>query len=159
MKKIKKICIALDASPSAEKIAKLGYEYAEALKAEVILIHVVYDAVVYAYNYDPIMEYNGFLIQNNIEVVESLEKEAEIFLQTTAKYLGEPDLEIKVLNGNAEVDILRFSENWNADLLVIGTHSHSALDNVLLGNIATKIVKHSKIPLLVIPVKNSNKIY
>lgn len=150
---MKKICIALDTSPSAEKVAKIGYEYAEAINAEVKLIHVVYDAAAYTYSYDSIMNYDGFLIQQNKEIVESLENESKQFLETTARYLGEPDLKFEVLEGLAEEEILRFAEEWKADLIVLGTHSHSLLENVLLGNVATSIVKHSKIPLLVVPVK------
>lgn len=149
----KKICIALDTSPSAEKIAKTGYEYAKAFDAEVKLIHVVYDAAAYTYSYGSIMNYDGFLIQQNKEIVESLENESEQFLKKTARYLGEPELKIQVLQGLAEEEILSFAEDWKADLIVIGTHSHSLLENVFLGNVATSIVKHSKIPLLVVPVK------
>lgn len=151
---MKKICIALDTSPSAEKVATLGYEYAKALKAELVLVHVVSDAALYAMDYDPIMEYNGFLIQKNMEFVEDLEKEAGKFLKTTAKFLGEPEIETKVLDGDPDYEILEFVKKWEADVLVIGTHSHSVFENILMGNTAVKIVKHSKTPLLVVPIKN-----
>ena len=150
---MKKICIALDTTPSAEKVARLGYEYAEALNAEVILVHVVSNAALYNTDYDPIMGYSGFLIQQNLEFTEDLEGESEKFLQATARFLGEPDLETKVLDGEAGTEILEFIKEWNADVLVIGTHSHSVLENVLLGNTAVKIVKHAKIPMLVVPIK------
>ncbi len=151
---MKKICIALDTSPSAEKIATLGYEYAKALKAKVVLVHVVNDAALYAMDYDPVMGYDGFLIQKKMEFTEDLEKEAGKFLKTTAKFLGEPEIETKVLDGDPDYEILEFVKEWEADVLVIGTHSHNALDNILMGNTAVKIVKHTKIPILVIPVKN-----
>lgn len=150
---MKKICIALDTSPSSEKIATLGFEYAKALKAQVVLVHVVSDAALYARDYDPIMGYSGFLIQKNLEFIENLEAEAAKFLEATAKFLGKPDLQTKVLDGETDYEILEFIETWQADLLVIGTHSHSILENMLMGNTAVKIVKHSKIPLLVVPVK------
>lgn len=150
---MKKICIALDTSPSAKKIAKIGLNYAKALQAEVVFIHVVYDAGVYVNRYDPIMNYNGFLVNQNIKIVESLEKEATSFLESTAKYLEKPTTEVQVINGNPEYEILNFATDWNADLLVIGTHSHSFLEDIFMGNIATSIVKNSKIPVLVIPVK------
>lgn len=150
---MKKICIALDTSPSAEKIAKIGYSYVEALKAEIILVHVVNDAAYYALDYDPIMGYDGFLIRSSIQMIDDLQKEAKKFLETTAKYLGEPDLQVKVLEGDAHNAILEFTKEWGADLLVLGTHSQSRMENLLLGNIAAKIVRHSEIPLLVIPTK------
>ena len=151
---MKKICIALDTSPSAEKIAKLGYEYATAVNAEVVLVHAVYDAAIYATDYEPFMGYNGFFIDSSIKIVEDLHKEVEKFLKTTAKFVGEPDLEVKVLEGDTHEAILGFAKEWGADLLVIGTHSHSKVEDLLLGNIAVKIVKHSPIPLLVVPTKN-----
>ncbi|MAQ39718.1 universal stress protein [Mesonia oceanica] len=151
---MKKICIAIDTSPSAEKVAKLGYEYAQALNAEVVLLHVIYDVEMYQYDYDPIMGYEGFFIQQDIKLVDNLKAETEIFLKATAEYLGNPSIETKVLEGiNADSEILDFVNTWGADLLVIGTHSHSFMENVLMGNIATKIVRHSKTPLLVVPIK------
>ena len=151
---MKKICIAIDTSPSAEKVAKLGYEYAQSLNAEVVLLHVIYDVEMYQYDYDPIMGYEGFFIQQDIKLVDNLKAETEIFLKATAEYLGNPSIETKVLEGiNADSEILDFVNTWGADLLVIGTHSHSFMENVLMGNIATKIVRHSKTPLLVVPIK------
>lgn len=150
---MKKICIALDTSPSAEKIAKVGYEYALALNAEVILVHATYDASLYALDYAPIMGYHGFLIDSNMKSIKDIHKEAEKFLSITAKFVGEPDLEIKVLDGETHDAILDFAKEWGADLLVIGTHSHSTIESLLMGNIAVKIVKHSQIPILVIPTK------
>ncbi len=150
---MKKICVALDVSPSAKKIATLGFQYAKALNAELVLVHVVNDIALYNTYDDPIMEYSGFLIENNIEFVEDLEEEATKFLKSTAKFLGEPDMEIKVLDGTPDYEILEFIKEWKADLLIIGTHSHSVLENVLMGNTAVKIVKHSKTPILVVPIK------
>ncbi|MFV0564822.1 MAG: universal stress protein [Flavobacteriaceae bacterium] len=152
---MKTVCIALDASPSAEKIAKQGFDYAKAINAEIILIHVTYDTAFYTYDYDPIMGYNGFLIQNSVMLEKDLQHEAELFLKSTATFLGHPDTKTNVLIGvDAGHEILSFLENNKIDILVMGTHSHSILENVLLGNTATKIIKHSKIPTLVIPVKD-----
>lgn len=151
---MKKICIALDTSSSAEKIAAIGYEYGKALNAEVILIHVIYDSSIYVSDFDPAMDYAGFMVKNNAEFTKSIFEQAESFLEAIAKYLGEPDLETKVLEGDAYDEILNFADRWEADLLVLGTHSQSSWEDLLLGNIASKIVKHSKIQLLVVPIKD-----
>ena len=151
---MKKICIALDASPSAEKVAALGLEYAKALNAEVVLVHVVSNIEAYStMDYDPIMDYSGFLIQKNMEFIGDLKIEAEKFLSATVKFLDESELKTKVLDGIPDMEILKFIKAWKADLLVLGTHSQSVLENVLLGNTAVKIVKHSKTPLLIVPIK------
>lgn len=151
---MKKICIALDTSPSAEKIAELGYSYAKALNAEVTLIHVVNDISYYTMNYDPIMGYAGFLTSNTLELVEGLKNEAEKFLVSSAKHLKDKAIKIKVLEGNSADAILEFATSWNADLIVMGTHSRSGLANLLMGSNAVEVVKHAEIPILIIPTKD-----
>ncbi|WP_158849202.1 universal stress protein [Algibacter sp. L1A34] len=154
---MKRICIALDTSPSAEKIATLGFEYAKALKAKLVLVHVVSDAAEYAIDFDPIMDYSGSLIQQNIGLVDDFKTEAGKFLKSTANFLGEPEIEIKVLEGEPDYEILKFLKEWKADLLIMGTHSHSIIENVLMGNTAVRIVKHSTTPILIVPIKKAEK--
>ena len=151
---MKRICIALDTSPSAEKVAQLGFEYATALNAKITLVHVVNDPAVYTYDYDPIMGYDGFFIQQGISFVEDLKQEAEKFLNATVTYLGDDSIDTAVLEGDTHIEIMQFVKEYHADLLVLGSHSHSVLENILMGTTATKIVKHSKIPVLIVPVKN-----
>lgn len=149
----KRVCIALDTSPAAEKIAAVGYQHAKALNAELVLVHVVYDVSMYSVDYDPIMGYSGFLIDSNLKSVKSLKDEAKKFLKATSVHLGDGSIKTKVMNGPVKDAILSFVKDKEVDLLVIGTHSHSMLENMFMGNIALKLVKHCPIPLLVVPIK------
>ena len=152
---MKKICIALDTSPSAQKIAEFGYSYAKALKSEITLVHVVNDISYYSMNYDPIMGYAGFLTSSTLDLVEGLKKESENFLEASAKHLKDENIKTAVLDGDTADAILEFAKNWNADLIVMGTHSRSGLANLFMGSIAVEVLKHSKIPLLIIPTKDN----
>ncbi len=148
---MKKICIALDYNPSAEKIAKTGYAYAKALGATTALVHVISDAVYYAMDYAPFMGYESPFNSTNFEVVEELRNGAEKFLKSTAEHLGTKAIATKVLDGETADAILDYAVENDIDLLVLGSHSHSALENVLMGNTAVKVVRHSKIPVLIVP--------
>ncbi len=150
---MKKICIALDYNPSAEKVAQTGYAYAKALGAETTLVHVISDAVYYAMDYSPFMGYESSFNEINFGVVEELKHGAENFLSASAEHLGSRDIKTAVLEGETSEAILDYCKEYNIDLLVIGTHSHSVLDNLLMGNSAVRIVRHSEIPLLVVPTK------
>ena len=141
---MKKICIALDTSPSAQKIAELGYDYAKALGAQVTLVHVVND---------PIMGYDGFLTSDVIELVESHVKEAARFLEASVKHLKNKKIETIVLDGDTAEAILKFAATWGADLIIMGTHSRSGLENLIMGNVAVKVIKQTEIPVLIIPTK------
>ena len=61
-KEIKKVLIALDYDPTAEKVAEVGFALAKSMGAEAVLMHVMADPVYYSSTgYDPIMGYTGFM--------------------------------------------------------------------------------------------------
>ncbi|MBU2945883.1 universal stress protein [Zobellia uliginosa] len=150
---MKRVCIALDYNPSAEKVGETGYDYAKALGADVFLVHVIADASYYAMDYSPFMGYNSPFITGSLKVVNALKDGASRFLEDSATHLGGENIKTAVLTGDAHTAILDYVKENNINLLVVGTHSHSSLENGLLGNTAVKIVKHTKIPLLVVPTK------
>ena len=58
---MKKVLIALDYNPTAQKVAEVGFSMAKSMNAEVILLHVITDPVFYSTSgYSPIMGYNGY---------------------------------------------------------------------------------------------------
>ena len=151
---MKKILIAIDYTPSAEKVAETGYALAKALKAEVAIIHVITEAAFYAMDYSPIMGYNGGYTTGTIEMAEDIKKEAENFLAASVKHLGDNSIATMVLEGETTDAILKYSIEWNADLIVLGSHSHHGLDRLFGTDTASFILKHSKIPLLAIPTED-----
>jgi nucleotide-binding universal stress UspA family protein len=56
---------------------------------------------------------------------------------TVAKRVGEPALEI-----------VAFAESGAFDLIVMGTHGHTALANLVMGSVAAKVLASSKVPVL-----------
>ena len=77
---MKKILIALDYDPTAQKIAEAGYSLATAMAAEVVLLHVISDPVYYSSrDYSPIMGFNGYMDMDPIQMdsIEGL-KDASI---------------------------------------------------------------------------------
>ncbi|HIH35034.1 MAG TPA: universal stress protein, partial [Methanosphaera sp.] len=47
--------------------------------------------------------------------------------------------------------ILKVSENEDIDLIVIASSGKHMLDRFLLGSVTEKTVRHTKVPILVIP--------
>lgn len=77
---MKKVIIALDYDPSAEKVAQTGYEIARAMNANVILLHVVDEPSYYESTaYSPVMGFVGFNAPEIMELDRGLHKEAKRF--------------------------------------------------------------------------------
>lgn len=50
--------------------------------------------------------------------------------------------------GDPADEIVRFALSGGYDLIVMGTHGHTALANLVMGSVATKVLAISKVPVL-----------
>jgi nucleotide-binding universal stress UspA family protein len=153
---MKKILIALDYSPSAEKIAETGYALAKSSQAEVILMHVVADPIYYSnLDYSPIMGYTGFSSPEMLSLIdmEEVKKASRDFLEQSKKHLGDEGITTLVGEGDCADAILNAASDLNVDTIVMGTHSRRGLDKILMGSIAEKVLHHATVPLLIIPTR------
>jgi nucleotide-binding universal stress UspA family protein len=153
---MKKVLIALDYGPSAQKVAETGYELAKSMNARTILLHVISDATHYSsVNYPGIMGFDSF---NNLdlyqpEVIIELKKAAKEYLDNTKQHLGDETIETALKEGDFADSILETAMEKSVDIIVMGTHSRRGLDKILMGSVAEKVMHHSSIPLFIIPVK------
>jgi len=152
---MKKILIAIDYTPAAEQIAATGYALGRALKAEIGIAHVITEAAFYAMDYAPIMGYKGAYTRGSVEVLKDITKEAEDFLQAAKSHLGDERITTMVLQGDTKEAILQCCHDWNADLLVLGSHSHHGMERIFSTDISSYMINHLSIPLLSIPTKES----
>ena len=58
--------------------------------------------------------------------------------------------QIIVERGNAVEKILDHSEKEKFDLIVMGTHGHGTLEDAMIGSTARRVIRRSKIPVLVV---------
>lgn len=157
---MKKILIALDYNPTAQKIAETGYQLAKSMNAQVVLLHVVADYTYYsALDYSPVMGFDSFsnlgAIQTN--TVIELQKAANEFLEKSKTHLGDQSIQTLVKDGDSGDAIIEAAENLGADVIVLGSHSRRGLDKILMGSVAEKVLRHSKIPLFIIPVSDKEE--
>lgn len=150
---MKKILIAVDYDPSAEKVARAGYEMAMAMGAQVTLLHVIADPAYYStVEYHPIMGFTGFSDPHIPEMVESeLKNEAQRFLAQSKLHLGDGPIETMVAEGVFADTIQKVAEDIHADVIVMGRHGRKGLKKLLMGSVTEKVLHHSTIPLFIIP--------
>lgn len=154
---MKKILITLDYDPSAQKVAEIGYELCKAMNGEIILLHVIEDAVYYSsLEYSPIMGFGGFGMPDISQVPdEAALKTASIsFLENTKTHLKDESITILTENGDAAECIVKIAKEMAIDVIVMGSHSRSGLEKILMGSVTEKVLHHNSIPVLIIPTKN-----
>jgi len=138
------IVIATDGSENTQRAISYGIEIAKLSGAAV---HALYVVDTSAFSSIPMSSDGGWEA-----MYEILRKEGERAV-SAIKYQGEAaGVEIRevVWEGNPSNVIIEFSENNNIDLVVMGTLGKTGLDRFLLGSVAEKVVRSSKVPVMVV---------
>lgn len=151
---MKKVLIAIDYHPVSEKVVEAGYNLAKKLNAEVCLIHVLADVAYYGMQYQPFMGYDGYNeTAIDLNIAAEMHQVAEDYLNQAAEHLNDDKVGKKLAEGDTAKAILEYSKDWQADLIVMGTHSHSFLEKLLMGTVAAQVLEKTKVPVYMIPVK------
>lgn len=79
-------------------------------------------------------------------------EESEKVLAPVAKFLLRHGVNAKSVwkVGPAGATIAKMAEDGNFDLLVMGSHGHGALANLVMGSVVTQVLAHCKVPVLLV---------
>ncbi|WP_462251155.1 universal stress protein [Ferruginibacter sp.] len=153
---MKKVLIALDYDPTAQKIAEDGFALAKAMSAQVVLLHIVADPVYYSSAmYSPIMGFGGYMDTEIMQpdIVDHLKKTSHNFLEKSKKHLGDDTIEIMVTEGDVADAIVTAAKNITANVIVMGSHSRKWLEQIVMGSVTENVLRQTSIPLFIIPTK------
>ena len=82
------------------------------------------------------------------EIISSAQKQLDRFV--TKNIVIEQPLVKKVTWGKPFVEIVHYARDNSIDMIVMGTHGHSALASMLLGSVAEKVVHKAPCPVLTV---------
>ncbi|MCX6168411.1 MAG: universal stress protein [Ignavibacteriales bacterium] len=154
--KMKKVLIALDYDPTAQKVAELGFSMAKGMNAEVVLLHVTSNPAYYSSTeYSPIMGFTGYMNMDpsQLDIVEELKKGSQQFLDKSKHHLGDETIQTVVKEGDFAEAILNTAKELHADVIVMGSHSKKWLENIIMGSVTEEVLHHTSIPLFIVPTK------
>ena len=80
------------------------------------------------------------------------DEESELALKPAEAILtrqGVPFRPVKLV-GDAAREIIGHAAASDCDLIVMGTHGHTAMGNLVMGSVATKVLAASKVPVLLL---------
>jgi len=144
---MKKVLIALDYDPTAQQVAEQGYSLANAMGAEILLLHVVNDPTYYAMtNFSPIMGYGGFMDIDKFQpTLENLKTASLHYLEKAKHHLGDEAIQTIVKDGEIADTILKTAKELHVGIIVLGSHSRKWLEDIVIGSVAKDVLNHSHI--------------
>ena len=138
-----KIMIATDGSEHSKNAAEMGIEIARLSGGE---ISVVYVADTGRLSHLPedmaLVSIRELMLDEGREATDHIGEMAEKAGVTCTK---------AVVEGNVGEELHRFADESGADVVVIGSCGRTGLEKFLLGSVAEKVVRGSKVPVLTVP--------
>ncbi len=145
MNEIKKILIPIDFSDYSLNALEYAKLLAEKFNAEIILLNIVEPVVFTA---DLTMGQVIPSIENEL-YQKSEEKVKELVDGLKDKF----NVRGVVKVGKSHVEIIEFAKNEGVDLIIIGSHGHTAVEQFLFGSTAEKVIRKATCPVLIIKSK------
>lgn len=72
-------------------------------------------------------------------------EEAERLTRAAGEQIAAPSVTVEtaVREGDPRTTIVDVADDWNADLIVVGSHGRTGLDRLLMGSVAQSVVAHA----------------
>ncbi|MBU0944031.1 MAG: universal stress protein [Proteobacteria bacterium] len=158
-----KILYATDLSETAKEAARYALSLANEYEAELTVVNVIPDLVEEmsaGMGYDLAAHFGQDKLDSFYE--EGLEESKKAVIKRIHQVCQEAGKElesctvqqkVEVRVGHPVEEIVKMATEGGYDLVVLGTHGHSLLDNLLLGSVARGVVKKCPMPVLTVRLK------
>ena len=140
--KFSKIMVAIDGSEHSLKAAEYALEVAKSFNAQLFAVTVT--SVPESYH----LKQQDILNKSR----EMADSKAWLERFTHAAKTDSIELKTELISSHRPVDyvILEYAEEKNIDLIVLGTRGRSGFEKLLLGSVASSVVKYAHCPVMVV---------
>ncbi|NOZ56282.1 MAG: universal stress protein [Calditrichaeota bacterium] len=139
----KKIVVPTDLSEHSEIAGKWAVKLAEKYGAELHFVHVVEDDI-----------HPAYFVTGKTSIFELIPEVLERSQEALARFArrvraGSLPHKIRVLEGEAHVQVAQYAEAEKADLIVAGTRGLKGIEHILLGSTTERIIRRAPCAVLV----------
>ena len=141
----KKILRAIDFSEESLEAFRRAAELARLSAAQLYVLHTV-EALPFVKHLLGIDEMG----ETAIELEEKATAALESLVASSAKAPEGVPLKLEVITGRAFVEILIHASEWSADLIMLGARGAAALEQIVLGSAAERVMKAASCSVLIV---------
>jgi nucleotide-binding universal stress UspA family protein len=143
------ILLPTDGSDLSGRAMKTAMEFARALKARVIGLHVVPKFHMPMHDEDVLP--SSAELKNRVD--DEHKAKARTVLAAVEAAAGDAGLEyecVAAINDRIHEEIVNTATARNCDLIVMTSHTHAAFTAALIGTETAKVLTHTRLPVLVL---------
>lgn len=160
---IKNLVFATDLNSNTRQAFRYALSLAQQYQAKITLLHVL----------EPLSTFGTALLEAYMphdvsdklhahtleEVRKKLQKQLESFCQEELHATAAEShliADTVVIEGHPADSVIAYAKQIQADMIVMGTHSHSLITKIFVGSISQKATQTSSIPLLIVPIHHES---
>ncbi|MFB6094731.1 MAG: universal stress protein [Halanaeroarchaeum sp.] len=139
-----RILVPTDGSDATERAIRESVDLAAEHGATIHALYVINTA-----------SFASIPTESSVEgVSEMLEREGAAALDAVEAIASDRGVPVErvQLDGSPAREIVRYAEEADCDLVVMGTHGRGGIDRLLLGSVAERVVRSSSVPVLTVRV-------
>ena len=145
---MKTILVPVDFSPATTQVCDAAESLARLIGARLVFFHVI-QTPPFLYN-----DYYSFDTGTMADVVAAGENAAEAKLKSLCRRYAKknPAVEMRQRQGAPTQTILKEAKSLKASYVVIGSHGHGAVFDLLVGSTTHGVLRKARCPVLVVPI-------
>ena len=151
---MKNLLVAVDFSDVTERVVATAEQMARAFGAKIWLVHVVPEV-------PPMASLGEVPFTWPAMDAEAPERLPEEQRQMHALLAGLKDkglnAESLLIRGSAVIEILAMAEQYEIDMIVMGSHGHGAWYELVVGTVSEGVLRHASCPALIVPSEKLQK--
>lgn len=152
-----KVLVPVDFSDYSMKACEFGFNFAQGMEAEVVLLHVYFTPI-----YSTSLPYGdvfNYQITDDENVKNILHKVHADLNALSDKVKGKvasgefPNVKYSCVlrEGIPEEEILRYSKEYRPRIIIMGTRGKNQKDIDLIGSVTAEVIERSRVPVIAIP--------
>lgn len=156
---IKNILYATDLSKNSAFAFRYAMILADSLDARITILYILpmFDSAMEV----PIItqmgvdQYHKLMEERSGETIEKIKKRLREFTRREVKDTQKHEERVSsilVHEGDAVDEILKTAERLKSDIIIMGAHGKGILSHTFLGTVPDKVLRRSRIPVLVVPI-------
>ena len=141
---MKTIVAPIDFSAASQQVVAEAVDLARALRARLIVMHVVQPPVITDSDVGARMsaDYAAMASESAAKQLSALQKKLQLRGIT---------IETRHVTGSPGRSIVDLAGALDASYVVLGSHGHGAIYDLVIGSTTTRVLKHAPCPVVVVP--------
>ena len=151
-----KILLPVDFSDYSNKASEMALDWAVRLQAEIMILHVYFNPIINTLPFSEAYVYDASLDEMAADMESQAEKDIEKFVKNFKSLkvkVGGEKIIIKqnLLRGVAEEEIIRYSNEYQPTVIIMGTRGKDRKAADLIGSVTAEVIEIARFPVLAVP--------